>query len=205
MKFYTLLLTLIIIAVFILQAIIPNFTDSLLLNQQSFPEVWRFVTAIFLHGSLTHLIFNLFALILFGLVLESLIGSNRFLLVFFSTGIIANIISFNFYPASLGASGAIMGIIGALTVSKPLMTVWAFSLPMPMFVAAIIWTIGDILGIFYPSGIGNIAHLSGLGIGLILGIIFRLRKKEEKSCQYSYKINIPESYMQDWENKFMKK
>jgi len=74
-----------------------------------------------------------------------------------------------------------------------------------MFVAAIIWTIGDILGIFYPSGIGNIAHLSGLGIGLILGIIFRLRKKEEKSCQYSYKINIPESYMQDWENKFMKK
>jgi len=123
MKFYTLLLTLIIIAVFILQAIIPNFTDSLLLNQQSFPEVWRFVTAIFLHGSLTHLIFNLFALILFGLVLESLIGSNRFLLVFFSTGIIANIISFNFYPASLGASGAIMGIIGALTVSKPLMTV----------------------------------------------------------------------------------
>lgn len=192
------------IAVFILQTTFPNFTESLLLNQQAFPQIYRFITAIFLHGSLTHLIFNLFALILFGLILEKLIGSYKFLFIFLASGIIANIISVFFYPSSLGASGAIFGIIGALTIIKPLMSVWAFNLPMPLFLAAILWAIGDILGIFYPSGIGNIAHLSGLALGLLLGIYFRFKHKEKQEISYSYKINIPESYMQDWENRFMR-
>lgn len=207
-KFFTLWLSAIIILIFILQNIIPGFTDSLVLNQQSFPEIWRFITSIFLHGSLTHLIFNLFALILFGLILEKLISSNKFLLVFFSSGIIANIISVNFYPSSLGASGAIMGIIGTLTIIKPLMPVWTFSLPMPMFIAAILWTAGDILGIFFPQGVGNIAHLSGLVIGLILGIYFRIKhigkQKNKLKADYS-RISMPESYMQDWENIWMRK
>ena len=84
------------------------------------------------------------------------------------------------------------------------MSVWAFNLPMPLFLAAILWAIGDILGIFYPSGIGNIAHLSGLALGLLLGIYFRFKHKEKQEISYSYKINIPESYMQDWENRFMR-
>jgi len=205
-KFYTLWLALICIIVFILQNIIPNLTDSLLLNQQSFSQPYRFITAIFLHGSLIHIVSNLFALILFGLILEKLIGSKRFLLVFFSSGIIANIISSFFYPASLGASGAIMGIIGTLTIIRPLMAVWAFSLPMPMFLAAIIWAIGDILGIFYPQGTGNIAHLSGLAIGLILGIYFRVKHKKKQTLRADYsRISIPESYMQDWENTWMRR
>ena len=205
-KFYTLWLALICVVFFIFQLIIPGFTDSLILNQQSFFQPWRFITAIFLHGSLQHIVFNLFALILFGLILEKLIGSKRFLVVFFSTGIIANIISVNFYSSSLGASGAIMGIIGTLTIIRPGMTVLAFSLPMPMFLAAIIWAVGDVLGIFYPTGTGNIAHLSGLAIGLILGIIFRLKHKEKQTLRADYaRINIPESYMRDWEDKFMRK
>jgi hypothetical protein len=204
-KFFTLWLSAIIILIFILQNIIPGFTDSLVLNQQSFPEIWRFITAIFLHGSLIHIVSNLFALILFGLILEKLISSNKFLIVFFSSGIIANIISVNFYPSSLGASGAIMGIIGTLTIIRPLMTVFAFSIPMPMFIAAIIWAAGDVLGIFYPQVVGNIAHLSGLAIGLILGIYFRTRHKEKQTLRADYaRINIPESYMRDWEDTWMR-
>src|SRR3989344_6544613 len=99
MKFYSILLALVMIAVFILQTTFPNFTESLLLNQQAFPQIYRFITAIFLHGSLTHLIFNLFALILFGLILEKLIGSYKFLFIFLASGIIANIISVLFYPS----------------------------------------------------------------------------------------------------------
>lgn len=199
-KFYTLWLTLIIILIFILQTAITGFTESFTLNQQSFSQPYRFVTSIFLHASLQHLIFNLFALLLFGLILEKLIESFRFLIVFFVSGIIANLIAVNFYNSSLGASGAIFGIIGALTLIKPLMTVWAFSLPMPLFVASIVWAIGDILGVFFPSGTGNIAHLSGLAIGIILGILFR----NKSVPQYSYNIKIPESYMRSWESKFLK-
>jgi len=205
-KFFSLWLSLVCIVFFILQLVIPSLTNALVLNQSSFMQPWRFITAIFLHGSLEHLVFNLFALILFGLILEKLIGSNKFLAIFFLSGVLANLIAVNFYSSSLGASGAIMGILGALTAIRPGMTVWAFNLPMPMFLAAILWAISDILGIFYPQGVGNIAHLSGLATGLILGFYFRFKhlKKQTLRAEYS-RIILPEEYMQDWENRFMRR
>ena len=133
-KFYALWLALICIVIFIAQTLISGFTDLFLLNNQALGvEFYRFITAIFLHGSLSHLVFNLFALIFFGLILEKFIGSKKFLLVFFISGVLANIFSVFFYPSSLGASGAIFGIIGCLTILKPLMTVWAYALPLPLF------------------------------------------------------------------------
>jgi uncharacterized protein len=185
-KFFSLWLGLFIIGIFIIQSIFPVFTDFFVLNQNSIPQIWRFVSSIFLHGSITHLIYNLFALVFFGILLEKLIGSKKFLFLFFLSGIIANMISVNFYPSSLGASGAIMGIIGALTVLKPMVMVWAFGMILPMFIAAGLWVAGDILGAlgaFGKTGIGNIAHLSGVGVGLILGLILRitLMKKEKVS------------------------
>jgi len=192
---------------FVLQLLIPGFTDSLDLTQQSFPQAWRFVTAIFLHASLTHIIFNLFALVLFGLIVEKLIGSNRFLFVFLATGIFANLVSVFFYPSSLGASGAIMGVIGVLTIIRPKMPVWIYSIPMPMFLASIVWAVGDIIGVFNPSGVGNIAHLSGLGLGLIIGLYFRARhigkEKQKLKADYS-RINLSENEMRSWEDRFMR-
>jgi len=175
-RFYFLWLSLICIVMFLLQQI-SSFTELFILNKSVFQgQIWRLITAIFLHGNLVHLIYNLFALLLFGLILEKTIGSKNFLILFFTSGIIANIISVNFYTNSLGASGAIMGIIGALTLMKPLMMVWAFGIILPMFLAAIIWVIGDILGVLGLSqGVGNIAHLSGILIGLIYGIILRIK------------------------------
>jgi len=204
MKFITLWLSLICILFFIIQSIIPGFTDALILNQSSLFQPWRFLTSIFLHGSLLHLVSNLFALILFGFILEKLIGSARFLAVFFVSGIFANIISFNFYPSSLGASGAIMGIIGCLAIIRPMMTVLAFSLPMPMFIAAILWILGDIFGVFSPDEIGHIAHLSGILFGAIFGIVFRIRRRYAgNKLAIQRKINIPEDYMRNWERIYM--
>jgi hypothetical protein len=188
---------------FILQLLIPNFTNALVLNQQSFPQIWRFITSIFLHGSIEHLIFNLFALIMFGLILESLIGTKKFLIVFFVSGVLANLIAVNFYSSSLGASGAIYGILGCLAVIRPLMTIWAFSLPMPMFIAAIIWIILGIIGIFNPiDNIGHIAHLSGIFFGVLFGLYIRIKNKNK--IIKKDKIKIPEKYMQNWENYYIK-
>lgn len=203
MKFYTLWLGLIIIIMFILQVGFPGFTDALVLNQDSWIEIWRFVSAVFLHGGLGHLLYNLFALVIFGLVLEKLIGGKRFLAVFFSAGIIANLISINFYPSSLGASGAIMGVIGALAFIKPNLMVWAMGLPMPLFLAAVFWVLGDLAGIFIPDGVGNIAHLAGVGIGLILGAIFKKKRRINSDFQYQRKIGIPEYHIKEWEDEYM--
>lgn len=177
-KLYPLWLSLIIILIFILQIIIPGFTEAFVLNQKSLTnyQIYRFLTAIFLHGSITHLLFNLFALIFFGLILEKSLGSRNFLIIFLSSGIIANLIAVNYYSSSLGASGAIYGIIGALTIIKPFMMIWAFGMLMPMFIASILWVTADILrtlGAFGPTNIGTIAHLSGIAIGLILGILLK--------------------------------
>ncbi len=209
MKFYSIYLAIICIIFFILQSIFPGFTQALVLNQQSFPEIWRFLTSIFLHGSLEHLVLNMFALILFGLILEKLIGSRKFLLVFFVSGILANIVAVNFYDSSLGASGAIFGILGTLTVIKPLMAIFVYGIPMPMFLASIIWAVIDILGVFYPQGVGNIAHLSGLAFGLLIGLYLSLkhsRKQEQRFQAYSSttRLNIPEDTMRSWENTFMR-
>lgn len=171
-----------------------------MLNEQSWFQPWRFVTAIFLHGSLPHLLYNLFALLLFGLILEKLVGSKKFLYIFFISGILANVISINFYPSSLGASGAIMGVIGALAIIRPMMTVWAFGLIMPMAVAAVLWVAGDIIGVFFPSNKGNIAHLSGVLCGIVFGIIFRIKHHVKNK---SSKIDISETLIDSWEKNYM--
>jgi len=176
----------IIIVIFLLQLMIPGFTEFFVLNEKAVDgEYWRFVSSIFLHGGVTHLIFNLFALLFFGITLEKLAGTKRFLWIFFISGILANIISVNFYTSSLGASGSIMGIIGAVTVLRPMMMVWAFGMIMPMFVAAALWIAGDILGTigFFAGNpidnTGNIAHLSGIFVGVFFTLFFKTRKKKK--------------------------
>mgnify|MGYP001590914543 FL=1 len=173
-KFYSLWLCLSIVIAFILQSLFPSITDLGILNKSALYnyEFWRFFTSLFLHGSITHLLYNLFALFFFGIALEKLIGSKKFLFAFFTSGIIANIISVNFYQSSLGASGAIMGIIGVLTIVKPMLMVWAFGLILPMFIAGILWVTGSILGSLgmFLGDTGYIAHLSGIAVGLIIGI-----------------------------------
>jgi len=177
----------------------------MLLTPEAIPQFWRFLSAIFAHGSLVHLLYNLFALALFGSILEKIIGSRKFLLVFFASGIFANIIAVNFYSASLGASGAVYGILGALTIMRPGMFVWAFGFPMPMFLAALFWIAGGVLGLFMPSQTGHIAHLSGIAVGFILGIFFKaLRKQRRFRREAVIEAGEPsEADMRRWEQSYM--
>jgi len=200
-RFYALWLCLIIIGVYLLQVIIPGFTDALILNKDSYFQPWRFLTSVFLHGSVVHLLYNLLALALFGSILEKFIGGRRFLLVFFLSGLLASLVSVNFYANSLGASGAIYGVLGCLALIRPRMMVWTYGMPLPMFLAAIIWTIGSVLGIFIPSNIGHIAHLSGIVVGIVFGISIRMRMPRKKRQP---RIQIPESYMREWERRYMR-
>ncbi len=200
-KFVSLWISVVCVLFFIIQVISPIFTNALILNSDAWHQPWRFVTAMFLHGDVAHILYNLFALVLFGTILESLIGSKRFTLVFFVTGIVANVIAVNFYTSSLGASGAIFGVIGALIVVRPSLTVWAFGMPMPIFIAGILWVAGDFIGLFVPSNVGNIAHLSGMGLGLLLGAFYRdwTRKKVERQRVY-----VREGDARNWEEKYLR-
>lgn len=177
-RFYALKLCGWMFIIFLIQLFFKGFTEIFLLDSNHPLQIWRYFTSIFLHGGLAHLLYNVFALALFGSMFERLVGYRRFMIVFFVTGILANIISINFYDSSLGASGAIFGVIGALIVVRPLMFIFAFGFPMPLFVAGLIWIAGDLMGLFgfsSSNNVANLAHLFGMFFGLILGLFYRNR------------------------------
>jgi rhomboid protease GluP len=84
--------------------------NSLILDGQ----LWRLITPMFLHGSILHLGFNMYALYIFGPGLERHYGHWRFLLLYFLSGFAGNVMSFLFSASpSLGSSTAIFGLLGA--------------------------------------------------------------------------------------------
>ncbi len=201
-KYYALWFSLAIFIIFIMQTLFPAITDLFKLTSLLvLTKPWTLLTAIFLHGSITHLLYNLFALALFGTILEHNIGSKRFLYVFFVSGLFASIASVPFYNSVLGASGAIFGVIGTLTILKPKMVIWMYGMPMPMFLAAIIWAVIDILGIFAPGNTANMAHLAGLFSGFV--IAFLIRKKQLKTSKTDFKLDEDEFI--EWEDSYIRR
>lgn len=207
--FYALKLCIVMILIFLIQILVSGFTELFVLNSESWAQIWRFVTSIFLHSGAAHLIYNLFALALFGSILEALIGGRRFLIVFFAGGILANLIAVNFYSNSLGASGAIFSVIGALIVVRPMLAVWAFGMPMPIFVAGILWGIGDFIGAYgFLTGnpidnTGNIAHLSGMFFGMVIGAFFRGKVQRQRKIRREG-FRIDEREIRNWEERYLR-
>lgn len=191
----------IIFVIFLLQVLIEGFTDYFILDTKVVLfNSYTLITAIFLHSGIQHLFYNIFGLALFGSILEHVIGSKRFLILFFVSGLAASLISIPFYTRVLGASGAIFGILGMLGVLRPNLTVWVYSMPMPMIIALFVWGAGDVLGIFVPTGTANIAHLGGLGVGVIAGLFYRKQFKLPKNKKED--VRIDEEKVKEWEKRF---
>lgn len=192
------------IFVFALQQIVPGFTDAFILDSGAvWSRPWTLLTSIFLHADLLHLGYNMLALFFFGLILESIVGTRIFLAIFFIAGIGASFASLFFYERALGASGAIYGLMGAIAFLRPRMTAFALGVPMPMIVAALSYMILDVLGVFYPSNVANIAHISGLLVGIIAGALLR-RKFPEPKRRKSEKA-LSDKEIHEWERKWMNK
>ena len=134
-------------------------------------QYWRFVTPIFLHANLLHVGLNMLNLAVLGVFLERLVGHMRFLLIYLITGIVSIIASFYFMPQeiSVGASGAIFGLVGAYSVFV-LMHRRAFRKGgIPALLWLIIVIVGNLsIGLFVPN-IDNHAHVGGLLSGCLLG------------------------------------
>jgi len=77
-------------------------------------QIWRLITPVFLHASISHILLNMYALFVLGKALESSYGHSRFLLLYFISAFAGNVLSYIMTAnASLGASTAIFGLIGA--------------------------------------------------------------------------------------------
>ena len=134
-------------------------------------EWWRLVTPMFLHGGLMHLLFNMFSLFIFGPELEKIAGKARFITIYLLSGIFGNIATYFLQPpdyASVGASGAIFGILGAFGA---LVYYTKHILPqlrqiiLPIIVISIIMT-------FLQPNINVTAHIAGLIVGFLIGLSY---------------------------------
>ena len=178
MRWISLWLAFICVLVYSLQNLFPWLTKEIVLTHDFTNKPWQLVTNIFAHKDFLHLFYNLFALILLGLILENFIGAKKFLLLFLVVLIITDITSLMFYSAVLGISGIVYSIIGALAVLKPRMIIFVFGVPVPIIIAIFLWAFLDILGFFYPSGIANISHLVGMTTGIVFGSIVRIYNRK---------------------------
>ncbi|WIV13485.1 rhomboid family intramembrane serine protease [Proteiniborus sp. MB09-C3] len=123
-------------------------------------QYWRFITPIFLHADITHLLVNCYSLNAVGQIVERIYGHAKFLLIYLVAGIMGNILSFMFsINPAVGASGAIFGLLGALLY---------LGVEHPKFFRAyfgrsIFTTIAINLGYgFLNTGIDNFGHIGGL-------------------------------------------
>jgi membrane associated rhomboid family serine protease len=139
-------------------------------------QPWTVITSMFVHGSVWHILFNMISLYFLGSFLLRAAGERSFLAVFFLGGLAGNILFALLagpFTAGIGASGAIFALGGALAVMVPRVPVFIFFIPVPvpLWAAIIIFFLFS----FLPN-IAWQAHLGGLLLGLIAGLILRRRR-----------------------------
>jgi membrane associated rhomboid family serine protease len=148
---------------------------------------YQLVTHMFAHGGFFHILFNMYALWLFGAVLEKTWGPKRFLIFYLVCGLAAGITEMFLVPqgAAIGASGAVMGLLAAFAYTFPNVQFYILPIPFPIKAKylAMIYAAIDIFGQFsgYGGNIAHFAHLGGLATGLILAIIW---SKTDKRARY---------------------
>lgn len=153
-------------------------------------QPWTIISSMFVHGSFTHILFNMISLYFLGSFLIRAVGEKSFLTVFFLGGLAGNILCFVLaylvlrgiiptlfgdpFTPGIGASGGIFALGGALAVMVPRVPVIVFPIPVPisLWVAILIF-----LFLSFVPGIAWQAHVGGFFLGLVAGLIFRKRRR----------------------------
>ncbi len=151
-----------------------------LISPPLMPDIlWQLVTYMFLHGSLWHILFNMWALWLFGHALEMVWGMKRFLCYYFFTGIGAGLTVTAIslltdqpgFSVTIGASGAIYGLLLAFGMLFPNQALYLFFIPVPIRAKYAVLILGAFAFVASMTnilpGISNIGHLGGLFFGLL--------------------------------------
>jgi membrane associated rhomboid family serine protease len=166
--------------VFVAQMVLDKtmtFTNWLALYSydSGFFEPYQLVTHMFAHGGFFHILFNMYALWMFGSVLERVWGAKKFLIFYLVCGLAAGIaqtFAMDVNGMAVGASGAVMGLLAAFAYLFPNTEFFILPFPFPIkakYMVAIYAAI-DLFGGLHPGAADNIAHFAHLG-GMVMGFI----------------------------------
>jgi len=192
----TILLIAVNVAVFVLQAAVPqglelaavrfgavpyNITHFRSLSEATgFPPLLTLLTSMFLHGSLFHLLGNMLYLWIFGNNIEDRLGPVRYLLFYLVCGAAAALTHILAQPGSrvpmIGASGAIAGVLGAYWALFPRARIKTFVflifyidvVPVPAGIVLGLWFLVQVLNVGMGGGVAWFAHIGGFLVGLLL-------------------------------------
>lgn len=169
-------------AIFLLGWLLPELNRYLVVYGGLVPKLfltkfflWQPISYMFLHGGFTHLLFNMFALWMFGTELENQWGTKFFLKYYFISGVGAGILSAIIQPTSqipiIGASGAIYGLLLAFALMYPNRVVYLnFLIPIKVKYFVMIFAAIELFSSIGGGGDG-IAHITHLS-GMIFGYLF---------------------------------
>jgi membrane associated rhomboid family serine protease len=159
--------------------------------------VWQLVTYMFLHGSLWHILMNMFILWMFGAELERTWGSREFTKFYFVAGIgagIINVLLAALRPSTanvpiIGASGAIYGLLVAYAMLFPERYVYVyFLIPVKVKYLVMFLVAVEFFSTYQPDGVAHFAHLGGALVGfLYLRYDFRWRLKRWSLIDYYHR------------------
>ena len=166
-----------------------------------FFEVWQPVTYMFLHGGFSHIFFNMFALWMFGRGLEEEMGSRRFLIYYFVCGLGAALVQLGMAEVDImnmntqyevwnymltptvGASGAVFGLLLAFGMLHPNATIMLLIPPIPMKAKwfVVIYGVIELLLIIFQAqdGIAHFAHLGGMFWGWLLMLWWQRKDRNQ--------------------------
>lgn len=172
-----------IIAVCVVVFLLHNISAQLALwpLYSNYFQPWQLVTYAFLHGGFNHLFFNMFALWMFGLPIEKIWGSRKFAQYYFvcvlGAGLIQLLVQYisgNVYP-TIGASGAVFGLLLAYGVMWPNARLFLIFFPVPIKAKWFVLIYGGAELMFGVTGampqVAHYAHLGGLFFGA--GLLWR--------------------------------
>jgi len=150
-------------------------------------EVWRLFTAMFVHANIVHIFGNMLFLLIFGLRAEDMFDIREYLLIYFLSGLSGGFLTLILWPPdiiSIGASGAIFGILGATMI-------YARRSIGQSIMSALVYVFFLFIINLGPD-VNWLSHLGGLGAGLLIGyaLASSRRSKPKVTHEYSY----PESW-----------
>lgn len=164
-------------------------------------QPWTFVTYMFLHGGLLHLLGNSLGLFVFGPIVERQLGSARFIFYYLYCGIGAAVFSLALWftgflpvPAFIGASGAILGVAFAFARYQPDAELLIFPLPVPIKARRLLWLLAglDVIGALMGSdNVAHFAHLGGLGAGWLFFALQGIARPNETPTMPMIRPRVP--------------
>lgn len=172
-------LILICVGIFCAQLLLPTLTYWFALwpLQSGEFKPWQLLSYAFLHGSVTHLLFNMLALWMFGGDIERLWGAKRFQHFLLASTLAAAVVQLGWtaligsMSPTLGASGATFGLLLAFGMMFPNRTIMPLFPPIPMkakYFVAIFGALELLFGVTGGSGIAHFAHLGGMLGGFLM-------------------------------------